>query len=416
MSENWWIGRCQADTLSVRCFLNIMSQFRKVTMKSGYKKTLLKTALVLCLGLAGAMAVRADSGGDLIVGFTQSGNNVGGNDLFYDLGQASAITNNQTWNVSSLLTGQSFALNQVQWGVLGDYKNGGNATTLKSITWASSGSGTSPGSLNGVNAWNALQTPVNSIIQNTLGSVGAHAAGSSALIAATDNNSWYNQSINGGLPTQWINAYGGIIANVTGTNVANPLWVVVDNNTSPTNFGSITLSATGILKFTTVGVAAPTAAFSGAPLSGAAPLLVVFTNLSTGTITNWVWNLGDGTSVTNTSSANVNHTYVSAGSYTVGLTVTGPGGINTIAQTNYIVVSSAAPPAFSSLVLANGKLVLSGTGGTSGVQYRIFTTTNVAQPFANWTPVYTNNFLSNGSFAYTNTVGNASGFFRLVSP
>jgi autotransporter-associated beta strand protein len=89
---------------------------------------------------------------------------------------------------------------------------------------------------------------------------------------------------------------------------------------------------------------APVAGFSGTPVSGTAPLNVVFTDASGGSITNWTWNFGDGVSVTNSSNASVNHMY-GAGTYTVSLVVNGAGGSSTNTQAGYIVVTAAAPVA-----------------------------------------------------------------------
>jgi uncharacterized repeat protein (TIGR03803 family) len=68
---------------------------------------------------------------------------------------------------------------------------------------------------------------------------------------------------------------------------------------------------------------APKANFSASPSSGKAPLQVNFTNESTGLITSWLWNFGDGTTSTN---ENPEHTYNSPKTYTAKLTVYGPGG------------------------------------------------------------------------------------------
>jgi PKD repeat protein len=85
--------------------------------------------------------------------------------------------------------------------------------------------------------------------------------------------------------------------------------------------------------------AAPVAAFSGAPTSGTAPHAVNFSDASTGSITSWAWTFGDG----GTSSAQTpSHTYTTAGTYNVGLTVTGPGGSNNNTKTGYITVSPGA--------------------------------------------------------------------------
>ncbi len=85
----------------------------------------------------------------------------------------------------------------------------------------------------------------------------------------------------------------------------------------------------------------PVANFSGSPTSGVKPLTVQFSDSSTGQIISRSWNFGDGQTSTVT---NPSHTYVNSGSYTVSLTVTGPGGSNTKTQTNYITVTEPPPP------------------------------------------------------------------------
>ncbi|MFZ5517544.1 MAG: PKD domain-containing protein [Candidatus Zhuqueibacterota bacterium] len=90
------------------------------------------------------------------------------------------------------------------------------------------------------------------------------------------------------------------------------------------------------------GPVAPTAQFSGAPVSGNAPLVVNFTDMSTGTVESWSWNFGDGGTST---SQNPSHTYSAAGTYSVELTVTGPAGSDSELKTNYITVTIPAPVA-----------------------------------------------------------------------
>ena len=67
----------------------------------------------------------------------------------------------------------------------------------------------------------------------------------------------------------------------------------------------------------------PVADFTFTPASGTAPLTVTFTNTSTSasTITSWAWNFGD-FDTTNSTVQNPVHTYATAGTYTVSLTVT----------------------------------------------------------------------------------------------
>ncbi|MBN1806248.1 MAG: S8 family serine peptidase, partial [Sedimentisphaerales bacterium] len=86
----------------------------------------------------------------------------------------------------------------------------------------------------------------------------------------------------------------------------------------------------------------PIANFTATPRSGTSPLVVQFSGISTGTITSRQWNFGDGATSTEKSPV---HTYQNAGSYTVSLTVTGPGGSNTKTAEDYIQVTSPAPVA-----------------------------------------------------------------------
>ena len=77
-------------------------------------------------------------------------------------------------------------------------------------------------------------------------------------------------------------------------------------------------------------------AFSATPLLGVSPLAVDFTDASTGNIATHSWDFGDGAT---SSEVSPTHSYVSAGTYTVSLTVSGPGGSDTHTQTDYITVS-----------------------------------------------------------------------------
>jgi len=69
---------------------------------------------------------------------------------------------------------------------------------------------------------------------------------------------------------------------------------------------------------------------------GIAPLTVVFTNTSTGDYDTCTWDFGDG--ATNNTCDNPTHEYASDGAYTVTLTVSGQGGINTLTRPRYITI------------------------------------------------------------------------------
>lgn len=78
------------------------------------------------------------------------------------------------------------------------------------------------------------------------------------------------------------------------------------------------------------------AGFTAGPTTGPAPLLVQFTDQSSGDISSWLWNFGDGLAST---LRNPSHTYQSPGSYTVTLTVNGPGGTDSETKADCIHVT-----------------------------------------------------------------------------
>ena len=77
--------------------------------------------------------------------------------------------------------------------------------------------------------------------------------------------------------------------------------------------------------------------FIGIPLIGPSPLQVNFTDQSTGDITSWEWNFGDGSPVSN--DQNPDHSFANAGIYMVSLTVSGPLGSDAETKTDYISVT-----------------------------------------------------------------------------
>ncbi|MBN1998013.1 PKD domain-containing protein [candidate division KSB1 bacterium] len=86
----------------------------------------------------------------------------------------------------------------------------------------------------------------------------------------------------------------------------------------------------------------PVADFSGNPLTGHTPLNVQFTNHSSGEISRYEWDFGDGG---RSAIKNPSHTFQSEGNFNVKLKVTGPGGTDTETKYNYVVVIiSSSPP------------------------------------------------------------------------
>ena len=225
------------------------------------------------------------------------------------------------------------------------------------------------------------------------------------VFANTSTGTFTNSVWNFGNGTQLTNNTGG---NVTNTYAANGSYTV-SLNVSGLDGTNATIRTNYVVVSTASAV--PTATLAGSPTNGFVPLTVVFTNTSTGTITNWVWNLGNGANLTNSTGANVTNTYAAAGVYPVSLIARGPGGANTNILANYIVTSPT--PKLGGLTQVGGKLVFSGTNGPVGVQYRVLTSTNLAT----WTPVLTNKIPANGIYVYTNSwPTNPAAFFKLVSP
>lgn len=87
----------------------------------------------------------------------------------------------------------------------------------------------------------------------------------------------------------------------------------------------------------------PSANFDAWPQSGNAPLTAAMHIVNTSNITGCTWNYGDGLTGTSCASSH-NHVYTSAGTYTVRLDVSGPGGSDTLTRANYIVVANPSKP------------------------------------------------------------------------
>ncbi len=108
-----------------------------------------------------------------------------------------------------------------------------------------------------------------------------------------------------------------------------------------TIIGLLVLAAGGCLEFNK----APVAAFTRSPASGVAPLAVFFdaaeTADSDGTITSYAWDFGDGAV---SAGATATHTFTTAGTYSVTLTVVDDRGKSSETMRMVDVAASDAPP------------------------------------------------------------------------
>ena len=221
----------------MHCTKSLCLLFKQVKIREFFinmirivKVALLATATGIVLNSSQAQTVYNN---DLLIGFTKQS----GNDLIYDLGAASSLTNGQTWNLASLLSGYTLAT--VNWGVIGDSKVG----TLR-YAWTTT-DGTTPISLPSASAWGKLDTATKSIYQN----MPAAGVGQSVSIATSDDNSWINQTIDGNLATSYINVYGN--PNVVGL-TSDSFYSMIATNQPPQLAGKFTLAANGVVTFNTV--------------------------------------------------------------------------------------------------------------------------------------------------------------------
>jgi len=105
----------------------------------------------------------------------------------------------------------------------------------------------------------------------------------------------------------------------------------------------------------------PVAGFAANVTSGAAPIVVVFTDTSTGVVTTRFWDFGDGTTAWENSTATINHTYLYPGTFSVSLTAANPDGQDKEEKTGYITVrpSGLRPRAWFSAAPMTGYRPLS---------------------------------------------------------
>ncbi len=174
---------------------------------------------------------------------------------------------------------------------------------------------------------------------------------------------------------------------------------------------------------------APTASANG-PYSGAAGSAVAFSSAGStdpdGTITGWLWSFGDGQTST---AANPSHTYASAGSYNVTLTVTDDQGATDEAVTSAAIVDLTPPaaPAGLGATAGDGFVHLdwadNGEGDLAG--YTVYRATTAGGPYGAVSGLltvsaYTDNAVTNGTAYYyvvtaSDGAANESGYGAEVS-
>jgi PKD repeat protein len=129
---------------------------------------------------------------------------------------------------------------------------------------------------------------------------------------------------------------------ITVRDSATATWTSSPVPPTPTTVPPTTTTEPPTATFTSTSIPTPLALFTGVPMQDD-PLTVQFTSQSTGEITNYMWDFGDGSP--NSNEQNPRHTYPRPGTYSVTLTVAGPGGQNTLQQG--VVVTQELNAAFT---------------------------------------------------------------------
>ncbi|MDF2734882.1 MAG: cell surface protein [Chloroflexota bacterium] len=169
----------------------------------------------------------------------------------------------------------------------------------------------------------------------------------------------------GGSPTSWLWDFNDGSPNST---LQDPL----DHVFAVPGTYLVTLTATNALGSSTATMGITVTAVSVVDFttdqnSGAPPLTVNFTDASTsgGTAWDWTFGTGEGTGTGQT----VSHTYNTAGTYTVSLTVTYPTGPVTLTKTNYITVASGlcTAPSLNGVKRNDAQAAWTGRGFTGTV-------------------------------------------------
>ncbi len=135
----------------------------------------------------------------------------------------------------------------------------------------------------------------------------------------------------------WFNTTDATQRNASHTYVSGGTFTVSLSLTNSS--GTNTTSIPGYISVTAL---PSSVSFTASPTSGSIPLFVRFTDTSTSLgITVWNWSLGDNTwfNTTDATQRNAIHTYVSAGSYTVNLTITNTSGTDTASSFNLITAT-----------------------------------------------------------------------------
>jgi len=197
-------------------------------------KKLYQAAVLAALGLASVTAAHATYNNDLLVGFTTQS----GNDLVFDLGSFSSLTDGETWDLTSALSaaGLSGSVSTALWGVVGDINNSGTKTT-----WLTDASGI-PAADPSSSQWSYIHSADGAIFS----SLSAGGIGNYGTPSSTVSYSWNQETAQGGSALG--TAYSSVAntdPNTSGLGTWVAFYQTVANGSAPTEVGSFSLNTVG---------------------------------------------------------------------------------------------------------------------------------------------------------------------------
>ena len=202
-----------------------------------------------------------------------------------------------------------------------------NGTFTVSLTATNAGGSNATVPTNYITVGAPVQ-PVSSFTANTT-------AGKAPLgVQFTDTSTGSPQTWN------WSFGDGGVSSAQSPSHVYTSAGNYTVNLTVTNAAGSSTATRSGYIAVSPLVL--PVAGFSANITTGKIPLAVQFTDASTGSPQTWNWTFGDGAT---SALQNPVHVYVTAGTYSVGLTVTNTDGLNSTTRSGYITASALVPPA-----------------------------------------------------------------------
>ena len=81
---------------------------------------------------------------------------------------------------------------------------------------------------------------------------------------------------------------------------------------------------------------------------------------------------------------------------------------NLLLTAGTLAVATVTSASIDNISVANGQMLMTGSGGAATGNYYLLSTTNIATPLANWTRLLTNQFDTGGNFSLTNNVSPSS--------